>query len=58
MLLGAAAAVHSVGSARECTPGCQFRPVDLDDLTAAMEADVNPHRVIVDCSNSEEVADR
>lgn len=29
---------------------------DVDVLTAALEADVNPHRVIIDCTNCDEVA--
>ena len=33
-------------------------PIDLDALTAAIDCDVNPRRVIVDCTASEAVADR
>jgi len=29
---------------------------DVDVLTAALEADVNPHRVIIDCTNCDDVA--
>mmetsp|Transcript_53341 Transcript_53341/g.126908 ORF Transcript_53341/g.126908 Transcript_53341/m.126908 type:complete len:438 (+) Transcript_53341:16-1329(+) len=31
-------------------------PMDLDAFTAAMVADINPHRVIVDCTSSPKVA--
>lgn len=31
--------------------------LDMDALTAALEADVNPHRVIIDCTNCDRVAD-
>ena len=31
--------------------------LDLDELTAAIEADVNPHRVVIDMTNSDEVAE-
>mmetsp|Transcript_90985 Transcript_90985/g.259732 ORF Transcript_90985/g.259732 Transcript_90985/m.259732 type:complete len:531 (+) Transcript_90985:1258-2850(+) len=31
--------------------------MDLNLLTEAMEADVNPHRVVIDCTSSEEVGD-
>jgi aspartokinase/homoserine dehydrogenase 1 len=31
--------------------------LDMDALTAMMEADVNPHRVIIDCTNCDSVAD-
>jgi len=30
---------------------------DLDMITDVMESDVNPHRVLIDCTNSEEVSD-
>lgn len=30
--------------------------LDIDKVSEAMEADVNPHRVIIDCTNSEAVA--
>lgn len=30
---------------------------DLDEITAVMKADINPLRVIVDCTNSDEVGD-
>ncbi|KAL3790376.1 hypothetical protein HJC23_002762 [Cyclotella cryptica] len=30
--------------------------LDMDALTAALEADVNPHRVIIDCTNCDDVA--
>lgn len=32
-------------------------PFDLDEITNIMEADVNPLRVIVDCSNTEQVSE-
>lgn len=32
--------------------------LDMDALTAALEADVNPHRVVIDCTNIDRVADR
>jgi aspartokinase/homoserine dehydrogenase 1 len=31
--------------------------LDMDELTTALEADVNPHRVIIDCTNNDSVAD-
>lgn len=31
--------------------------LDMDALTAAFEADVNPHRVIIDCTNDDKIAD-
>ena len=31
--------------------------LDMDALTAALEADVNPHRVVIDCTNCDRVAD-
>lgn len=35
----------------------ESQELDMDALTASMEADVNPHRVIIDCTNDDEVAD-
>jgi len=35
----------------------QSQDLDLDALTAAFEADVNPHRVVIDCTNDEKVSD-
>jgi aspartokinase/homoserine dehydrogenase 1 len=32
--------------------------LDMDALTLALEADVNPHRVIIDCTNCDRVADK
>jgi len=32
--------------------------LDLDALTATLEADINPHRIVVDCTNDDLVADR
>jgi len=31
--------------------------LDMDALTAAFDADVNPHRVVIDCTNDDKVAD-
>merc|ERR1719437_412837 len=31
--------------------------LDLDQITAELEADVNPHRVIIDMTNSDDVAE-
>lgn len=31
--------------------------LDMEALTAALEADVNPHRVVIDCTNCDRVAD-
>jgi aspartokinase/homoserine dehydrogenase 1 len=31
--------------------------LDMDALTATFEADVNPHRVVIDCTNDDRVAD-
>jgi bifunctional aspartokinase / homoserine dehydrogenase 1 len=32
-------------------------PMDIDRITAEIEADVNPHRVIIDCTNSDAVSE-
>ncbi|KAL7550821.1 hypothetical protein ACHAWF_014031, partial [Thalassiosira exigua] len=37
--------------------GDAARELDMHSLTVALEADVNPHRVIVDCTNDDSVAD-
>ena len=37
--------------------GDECEKFDLDRITALMEADVNPHRVIIDCTNNELVAE-
>ena len=31
--------------------------VDIDRITAAIEADVNPHRVIIDCTNNDAISE-
>jgi aspartokinase/homoserine dehydrogenase 1 len=33
------------------------REIDMEAFTASLEADVNPHRVVVDCTNDDGVAD-
>lgn len=35
----------------------ESQDMDMDALTAAFEDDVNPHRVIIDCTNDDKVAD-
>ena len=34
----------------------EAQDMDLDALTASLEADVNPHRVVIDCTNDDHVA--
>lgn len=35
----------------------QSEDLDMEALTASFEADVNPHRVVIDCTNNDDVAD-
>jgi aspartokinase/homoserine dehydrogenase 1 len=37
--------------------GDEAETTDLDRISAEIEADVNPHRVIIDCTNSEEISE-
>ena len=37
--------------------GTDAQDLDLEALTASLEADVNPHRVIIDCTNDDNIAD-
>jgi len=41
----------------ELLKGDDVADLDMDALTASLEADVSPHRVIVDCTNDDKVAD-
>jgi aspartokinase/homoserine dehydrogenase 1 len=37
--------------------GDEAETADMDRISAEIEADVNPHRVIIDCTNSEEISE-
>lgn len=37
--------------------GPEAQDLDMEALTAMLDSDVNPHRVIIDCTNDNEVAD-
>mmetsp|Transcript_5320 Transcript_5320/g.5696 ORF Transcript_5320/g.5696 Transcript_5320/m.5696 type:complete len:946 (-) Transcript_5320:875-3712(-) len=46
-----------IGAINEQLDGDEAIDSDLDKLSTEVEADVNPHRVIIDCTNSQTVSD-
>eukprot|EP00970_Alexandrium_tamarense_P001564 scaffold167_cov191-Alexandrium_tamarense.AAC.4 len=57
MILGKNGACLATSRAGDMLEADDAQDLDMEALTAALEADVNPHRVIIDCTNSESVAD-
>eukprot|EP00980_Cylindrotheca_fusiformis_P005329 scaffold1138_cov128-Cylindrotheca_fusiformis.AAC.11 len=46
-----------IDSLKEQLLGDEAEATDMDRISAEIEADVNPHRVIIDCTNSEQVSE-
>ena len=55
MRLGVNGACLTTASADDLL-GADADDLDMDALTAALEADVNPHRVIIDCTNCDRIS--
>mmetsp|Transcript_19662 Transcript_19662/g.42756 ORF Transcript_19662/g.42756 Transcript_19662/m.42756 type:complete len:989 (+) Transcript_19662:214-3180(+) len=47
----------SFNDVEELLAGDDAEDLDLDLLTESFDADVNPHRVVIDCTNNEDVAE-